>query len=202
VEYDSQNPFARILRGDLPSIRVYEDELTVAIMDIMPQADGHVLILPKEAAVEIFDLSEESAVACIRTTQIIAKAVKAALNPPGVLIAQVNGSAAGQTVPHVHFHVIPRREGETLRPHGAVPAAPRKASRNRRADRCRASTQHRISVGRANAQEHSGRTMQLAAWPRTRAGVARDHTWRRSSAGGTFIRCRYLATVRRATSTP
>jgi len=120
VEYDSQNPFARILRGDLPSIRVYEDEATVAIMDIMPQADGHVLILPKEAAVEIFDLSAGSAMACIRTTQIIAKAIKAALNPPGLLIAQINGSAAGQTVPHVHFHVIPRREGETLRPHGTV----------------------------------------------------------------------------------
>jgi histidine triad (HIT) family protein len=122
MEYDPQNPFARILRDELPSIRVYEDEFTVALMDIMPQADGHVLILPKEPAAELFDLSEEMAAACIRTTRRIAIAVKAALNPPGLLVAQFNGRAAGQTVPHVHFHVIPRREGETLRPHGAVPA--------------------------------------------------------------------------------
>lgn len=122
MKYDPQNLFARILRGELPSIRVYEDVFTIAIMDIMPQADGHVLILPKEPAAEIFDLSADSAAACIRTTQRVAMAVKAALNPPGILIAQVNGRAAGQTVPHVHFHVIPRREGESLRPHGAVPA--------------------------------------------------------------------------------
>ncbi|MGF6757746.1 HIT family protein [Paraburkholderia sp. GAS42] len=120
MEYDPQNAFARILRGELPDIRVYEDELTVAIMDIMPQADGHVLILSKEPAVEIFDLSEESAAACMRTTRRVATAVRTALHPPGVLIAQFNGLAAGQTVPHVHFHVIPRREGETLKPHGAV----------------------------------------------------------------------------------
>ncbi|TCS39107.1 histidine triad (HIT) family protein [Paucimonas lemoignei] len=122
MNYDSQNPFARILRGELPSIRVYEDDATIAIMDIMPQSEGHVLILPKEPAVEIFELSVESAAACIRTTHKVATAVKAALNPPGVMIAQFNGSAAGQTVPHVHFHVIPRHANEPLRPHATVPA--------------------------------------------------------------------------------
>lgn len=122
MSYDPQNPFARILRGELPSIRVYEDDLTVAIMDIMPQAEGHVLILPKEPAVEIFELSVEGAAACMRTTHRVAGAVKAALNPPGVLIAQFNGRAAGQTVPHVHFHVIPRREGDALKPHAAIQA--------------------------------------------------------------------------------
>ena len=122
MEYDSQNPFARILRGELPSISVYEDDFTIAIMDIMPQADGHVLILPKEPAVEIFDLSAQGAAACIRTTQRVATAVKAALNPPGIVIGQFNGKAAGQTVPHVHFHVVPRWEGDSLKPHGAVPA--------------------------------------------------------------------------------
>ncbi|MBK4735413.1 HIT family protein [Noviherbaspirillum pedocola] len=124
MSYDPQNPFARILRGELPSIRVYEDDLTVAIMDIMPQAEGHVLIMPKEPAVEIFELSVEGAAACMRTTHRVARAVKAALNPPGVLIAQFNGRAAGQTVPHVHFHVIPRREGDALKPHAAVQADP------------------------------------------------------------------------------
>ncbi len=122
MKYDSQNPFAKILRGELPSVRVYEDDATIAIMDIMPQAEGHVLILPKEPAVELFELSVESTVACIRTTHKVATAVKTALNPPGIMIAQFNGSAAGQTVPHVHFHVIPRREREVLRLHAAVPA--------------------------------------------------------------------------------
>lgn len=122
MKYDPQNPFARILRGELPSIKVYEDDLTVAIMDIMPQSEGHVLILPKEPATEIFELSLDSAAACIRTTHKIATAVKSALNPPGVMIAQLNGSAAGQTVPHVHFHVIPRHEGLSLKLHATVPA--------------------------------------------------------------------------------
>jgi histidine triad (HIT) family protein len=122
MTYDLQNPFAKILRGDLPCVKVYEDDSTIAIMDIMPQADGHVLVLPKELAVEIFELSEESAAACIRTAQRVATAVKAALNSPGIMIAQFNGSAAGQTVPHVHFHVVPRREGVSLRPHAAIPA--------------------------------------------------------------------------------
>jgi histidine triad (HIT) family protein len=121
-DYDPQNPFARILRGELPSIRVYEDEFTVALMDIMPQADGHVLILTKEPAAELFELSADGAAACMRTTHAIARAVKAALAPAGVLIAQFNGRAAGQTVPHVHFHVIPREAGEALKPHASEPA--------------------------------------------------------------------------------
>lgn len=124
MNYDSGNAFARILRGELPSLKIYEDEATLAIMDIMPQADGHVLVIPKEAAVEIFELSPDGACACIRTTQKVAAAVKAALDAPGIMIAQFNGSAAGQTVPHVHFHIIPRREAEPLRMHGRVPADP------------------------------------------------------------------------------
>jgi histidine triad (HIT) family protein len=124
TSYDSQNAFARILRGELPSLKIYEDEATLAIMDIMPQADGHVLVIPKEPAVEIFELSPDGACACIRTTQKVAAAVKAALDAPGIMIAQLNGSAAGQTVPHVHFHIIPRREAEPLRMHGRVPADP------------------------------------------------------------------------------
>lgn len=124
TSYDSGNAFARILRGELPSLKVYEDEATIAIMDIMPQADGHVLVIPKEAAVEIFEMSADAACACIRTTQKVAAAVKAALDAPGIMIAQFNGSAAGQTVPHVHFHIIPRREAEPLRMHGRIPADP------------------------------------------------------------------------------
>jgi histidine triad (HIT) family protein len=119
MSYDQQNPFARILRDELPSIRVYEDEHTVALMDIMPQAEGHVLVLPKEGAAEIYELSADAAAAAIRTAQKVATAVKAVLNPPGMMIAQLNGAAAGQTVPHVHFHVIPRHDGTPLKIHAA-----------------------------------------------------------------------------------
>ncbi|XYJ08643.1 HIT family protein [Telluria sp. B2] len=122
MAYDTQNPFARILRGELPCIKVYEDASTLAIMDIMPQAPGHVLVLPKEAAAELFELSEEGAVACIRTVKKVAAAVKTAMDAPGIMVAQLNGSAAGQTVPHLHFHIIPRREAAALLPHAAVPA--------------------------------------------------------------------------------
>ena len=121
MAYDHNNVFAKILRDELPSERVYEDALTVAFMDIMPQADGHVLIIPREAAETLLELSPDGAIACIRTTHQIAAAVKRAFDVPGLMIAQMNGTAAGQTVPHVHFHVIPRR-GEPLRMHAAVKA--------------------------------------------------------------------------------
>lgn len=122
MEYDAQNPFAKILRGELPCVKVYEDELTLAIMDIMPQAPGHVLVLPKEPAAELFDLSDDSAAAAIRTTKKLAAAVRAALQAPGIMVAQFNGKAAGQTVPHVHFHIVPREHAAALEPHAAVPA--------------------------------------------------------------------------------
>lgn len=122
MEYDPHNPFARILRGELPCVKVYEDAFTLAIMDIMPQAEGHVLVLPKEPAAELSGLSDDAAAACIRTTKKIAAAVKAAMGAPGIMVAQLNGSAAGQTVPHVHFHVIPREQATMLKPHAAVPA--------------------------------------------------------------------------------
>lgn len=122
MEYDPGNPFARILRGELPCVKVYEDEATLAIMDIMPQAPGHVLVLPKEPAVQLFGLSDDSAAACIRTTKKVAAAVKAAMGAPGIMVAQFNGSAAGQTVPHVHFHIVPREGAAALRPHASAPA--------------------------------------------------------------------------------
>jgi histidine triad (HIT) family protein len=122
MSYDPQNVFARILRGELPCERVYEDEATLAFMDLMPQSQGHVLVITREPAETIFDLSPDGAAACIRVTQQVAAAVKRAFEAPGILIAQVNGAAAGQTVPHVHFHIIPRRGGDQLLAHGAVKA--------------------------------------------------------------------------------
>lgn len=117
MSYDPQNIFAKILRGELPCIKLYEDEQTLAFMDIMPQTDGHALVIPKEAAETIFDLSAESLSATILTTQKIAKAAKKGLDVPGVLLAQTNGKAARQSVPHLHFHVIPMRDGEQMRMH-------------------------------------------------------------------------------------
>jgi histidine triad (HIT) family protein len=120
MAYDPQNVFARILRNELPSIRLFEDAHTVALMDLMPQSAGHSLVITREPAETLFDLSPEGAAACMRTAQLVAVAVKRAFDAPGILITQVNGAAAGQTVPHVHFHIIPRRQGEQLLRHAAV----------------------------------------------------------------------------------
>jgi histidine triad (HIT) family protein len=124
MTYDTSNPFARILRGELPCVKVAENDAVIAFMDLMPQAPGHVLVVPREAVAEIYDLSDAAGEACIRMVRRIASAVRAALHPEGMLIAQFNGAAAGQTVPHVHFHVIPRRAGEALKPHAREVADP------------------------------------------------------------------------------
>ncbi|WP_454691215.1 HIT family protein [Achromobacter aloeverae] len=122
MAYDPDNIFARILRGTAPCIPVYEDEETLAFMDIMPEAEGHVLVVPKEPAETLFDLSERGAQACIRTTRLVGIAVKKALGKPGVYISQLNGAEAGQTVPHCHFHVIPCTAETTYHPHATVRA--------------------------------------------------------------------------------
>lgn len=123
MAYDSNNIFAKILRGEAPCVKVYEDERTLAFMDLMPQADGHLLVIPKEPAETLLDVSEEGAAACIRVTRRMALAVKKALGVEGIHIAQLNGAAAGQTVPHCHFHVIPHEKGVVLRMHAAEPVS-------------------------------------------------------------------------------
>lgn len=107
MAYDDQNIFARILRGELPAIKVYEDDQVLAFMDIMPQADGHTLVIPKTPAVSLLDLDPEAAAYTIRIVQKVAKAIETALNVQGIVLMQLSGAAAGQTVPHVHFHLIP-----------------------------------------------------------------------------------------------
>lgn len=107
MAYNPQNIFAKILRGEIPCIKLYEDDHTLAFMDIMPQADGHALVIPKEGAETLLDLSDEAASACIRTTKKVAAAVKKAMAAPGIVVFQLNGPAAGQTVPHFHLHVLP-----------------------------------------------------------------------------------------------
>lgn len=107
MAYDDQNIFARILRGELPAIKVYEDDQVFAFMDIMPQADGHTLVIPKSPAVTLLDLDPDAAAYTIKIVQKIAKAIEAALDAKGIVLMQLSGAAAGQTVPHVHFHLIP-----------------------------------------------------------------------------------------------
>ncbi|MGQ0741955.1 MAG: HIT family protein [Alphaproteobacteria bacterium] len=126
MPYDSNNVFAKILRGEIPSVKVYEDEKTLAFMDVMPQADGHVLVVPKEDAENIFDLSPEGAAALIATAQKVAKAVKKGLDVPGIMLAQLNGHAAGQSVFHAHFHIIPRAGGIDWRLHAREKEHPEK----------------------------------------------------------------------------
>jgi histidine triad (HIT) family protein len=115
--YDPSNVFAKILRGEIPAVKVFEDGKTLAFMDVMPQTEGHVLVIPKEAAENIFDLSADGAAAMMATTQKVAKAVQKALSAPGVMLAQLNGPAAGQSVFHVHFHIIPRHAGVDMHLH-------------------------------------------------------------------------------------
>ena len=107
MAYDDQNIFARILRGELPAIKVYEDDKVLAFMDIMPQADGHTLVIPKTPAVSLLDLDPEAAAYTIQIVQKVAKAIEKALTAQGIVLMQLSGAAAGQTVPHVHFHLIP-----------------------------------------------------------------------------------------------
>ena len=107
MAYDDQNIFARILRGELPAIKVYEDEQVLAFMDIMPQADGHTLVIPKSPAVTLLDLDPEAAAYIIQVVQKIAKAIEKGLDAKGIVLMQLSGASAGQTVPHVHFHLIP-----------------------------------------------------------------------------------------------
>ena len=115
--YDTNNVFARILRGEIPAHKVFEDDRTLAFMDVMPQADGHALVIPKHPSENLFDLPAAALSATILTTQRVARAVRKAFDCPGVMIAQLNGSDAGQSVFHIHFHIIPRKAGIDLRFH-------------------------------------------------------------------------------------
>ena len=124
MDYDPTNVFAKILRGELPCERIYEDDKTLAFMDVMPEADGHVLVVPKEPAETILDLSPEGMTAMMATVQKLAKAVDKALKPGGILLKQYNRAPAGQSVFHVHFHIVPRQESVPLAPHGKVMVEP------------------------------------------------------------------------------
>lgn len=116
-QYDDSNVFAKILRGDLPAERLYEDDHTLAIMDIMPRGDGHCLVIPKASARNILDVEPGSLARVMETTQKLARAVIKAFSADGVTIQQFNESAGGQVVFHLHVHVIPRFDGVAMKPH-------------------------------------------------------------------------------------
>ena len=111
MAYDHENLFANILRNEAPAVRVFEDELSLAFMDVMPQVQGHTLVIPKASAENIHEIDPEILGHTIRTTQTVAAAVKLAFDAPGIMIAQLNGASAGQTVFHLHFHILPRFDG-------------------------------------------------------------------------------------------
>lgn len=120
MTYDPDNIFAKILRGEIPSNKVYEDDDTYAFMDIMPRADGHLLVIPKTPCRNVLDASPEQLAAVMATVQKMAQTVLAAFGADGVTIQQFNEAAGGQEVFHLHFHVLPRHEGVSLRAPGQM----------------------------------------------------------------------------------
>ena len=116
MAYDNSNVFAKILRGELPAQKVYEDAETLAFMDIMPRCEGHMLVVPKTPARNILDANPAQLAACIRTVQRVAAAAMKAFGAGGITLQQFNEPAGGQVVFHLHFHVLPRSEGVTLGP--------------------------------------------------------------------------------------
>lgn len=109
ADYDPDNIFAKILRGDMPSVKVFEDDVALAFMDVFPQSQGHTLVIPKDVEARNFlDMPTERLGAYMERVQTVARAVEAALTPDGVVVTQFNGAPAGQTVFHLHFHIIPR----------------------------------------------------------------------------------------------
>lgn len=117
ARYDDQNVFAKILRGELPCEKLYEDDHTIAIMDIMPRGDGHLLVVPKAASRNILDIDPADLAHVMATAQKMARAVITAFDADGITVQQFNEPAGGQVVFHTHVHVIPRFEGVKLRPH-------------------------------------------------------------------------------------
>ncbi len=117
MTYDDNNIFAKILRGEIPSHKVYEDPDALVIMDAMPQSPGHTLIIPKAPSRNLLDADPEMLARMAPLVQKIMRAVKEAFAADGVTLVQFNEPASGQTVFHLHFHVIPRIEGTPLKPH-------------------------------------------------------------------------------------
>ena len=120
ASYDPNNVFAKILRGELPSYKVYEDDLAFAFFDIMPRAPGHTLVIPKASARNILDVAPDDLAHVMKVAQKIAKASMKVFNADGVTVQQFSEPAGGQVVFHLHVHVIPRKTGVALKPPASV----------------------------------------------------------------------------------
>jgi histidine triad (HIT) family protein len=118
LTYDPNNIFARILRGEAPCTKVYEDDVSLAFLDVMPRADGHTLVIPKVPARNIFDIAPSDFARFMPAVQKVARAVKAGMAAQGLTVQQFNEEAGGQQVFHLHFHVLPRWAGVAVRPPG------------------------------------------------------------------------------------
>ena len=118
--YDTNNIFAKILRGELPAHKVFEDDKTFAFLDIMPRAPGHALVIPKAPARGIIDVAPADLADVIKTAQKIARAAMTVFGADGITIQQFNEPAGGQVVFHLHFHVIPRKSGVSMKPPASV----------------------------------------------------------------------------------
>ena len=114
--YDDQNIFAKILRGELPCLKVYENDCTFAFLDIMPRSPGHTLVIPRAGARNLLDIREEDFMEVARITRIIARAAMKAFAADGIIIQQFSEPASGQVVFHLHMHIMPVKEGVALLP--------------------------------------------------------------------------------------
>ena len=122
--YDPDNIFAKILRGDMPSVKVWEDDDVLAFMDVFPQSEGHVLVVSKTStARNILEIEPQALATLTAAVQRTARAVETALKPEGLILMQFNGDAGGQTVFHLHFHIIPRWADRAMKGHGHAPMA-------------------------------------------------------------------------------
>lgn len=124
MAYDTDNIFAKIMRGEIPCHKIYEDDDTLAFMDVMPQTEGHALVIPKLPSENLLTAPVESLGPLIATVQKIAQAAMKGFGADGVTVHQFNHSAAGQTVFHTHFHILPRFDGVPLQPHSGDMAEP------------------------------------------------------------------------------
>ncbi|WP_312361046.1 HIT family protein [Stutzerimonas balearica] len=128
--YDAQNIFAQIIRGEAPCYKLYEDDDVLAFLDLFPQSFGHTLVIPKRsAACNILDVDSEALCQVMRVVQQLTRAIVAELAPDGVQIAQFNGAPAGQTVFHIHMHIVPRYAGQGMAVHAAQKADPAELER-------------------------------------------------------------------------
>jgi histidine triad (HIT) family protein len=125
--YDTDNIFAKILRGKMPCVKIYEDNNVISFMDVFPQSKGHCLVLPKASSRNLLELAPKDIGRLFGTVQRLTIAVEKALKPDGIIVTQFNGAPAGQTVFHTHVHIIPRYDNTPMAPHNGEDMADMKA---------------------------------------------------------------------------